>query len=98
MLRINQAQFPGHHGAEVTTVGNIAVVLKPIHQFRHNCGDPPDAPACISGGTGKSKAGRRGNNDVKSVCRITAMRTRIGERADERQELHDRAGPAMSKQ
>jgi hypothetical protein len=58
-------------------------------------GDAQVVPADVLQGDGEAVTGDRGRDDVEGVGGIAAVGLGIGERADDLEELGDRAGPAV---
>src|SRR4029453_17993467 len=59
---------------------------------------PVGGPAGLVGRAGEAVAGHGGDDQVEGVGRVAAVGGGVGERADDVQELHDRAGPAVGEE
>ena len=88
----------GDEGAHVPALHAVAVVAEPVHQLGQRGGGAAVRPAGLGQRTGESVAGQRRDHQVEGVGRVAAVRGRVGERADQVEELHDRARPAVQEQ
>ena len=88
----------GDEGAHVPALHAVAVVAEPVHQLGQRGGGAAVRPAGLGQRTGESVAGQRRDDQVEGVGGVAAVRGRIGERADQVEELHDRARPAVQEQ
>jgi hypothetical protein len=89
------AKLRGDCGTDVAALGAVAVVAQPPHQRRPRLGDPRGAPPGVGGRSGEAEPRQRRDHQVEGVGRVAPVGARVGERADDVQELHDRARPAV---
>src|SRR5215213_11388778 len=92
VLGFDAGQHPGDAGADVATVGTIALIAEAAHQLGPCPGDAWDVPTCLPHRDGEPVARQRGRDDVEGVGRVAAVGARVGERSDDAQKLHNRAG------
>ena len=85
----------GDGGAHVAALGDIAGVAEAVHQLRPGLRDAADVPAELGGLAGEAVAGQGRQHEVERVLGASAVRGRVGERADGLEQLDDRAGPAV---
>ena len=88
-----------HHvsdgGADVAALGDVAGVAEAVHQLRPGEPDAAGVPAEFGWLAGEAVAGQGGQHQVERVLGAPAVRGRVGERADDLEQLDDRAGPAV---
>src|SRR5215204_3179220 len=96
VLGFDAGQHPGDAGTDVATVGTVALIAEAVHQLGPCPGDPWHVPACLPHRDGEPVARQRGRDDVERVGRVAAVGDRIGERSDDAQELHYRAGVSVA--
>ena len=92
VLRFDAGQHPRDAGADVATVGTVALVAEAVHQLGSCPDDTRHVPACLPHRDGEPVARQRGRDDVEGVGRVAAVGARVGERSDDAQKLHNRAG------
>src|SRR5215208_6292042 len=92
VLGVDAGQHPGDASADVATVGTVALIAEAAHQLGPCPGDARHVPARLSHRNGEPVARQRGRDDVEGVSRVPAVGARVGERSDDAQELHNRAG------
>ena len=85
----------GDGRAPVAALGDVAGVAEALHQLRPGSRDAVGAPAGVRRLAGEAVARHRRQDEIERVLRASAMRGRIGERADGLEQLEHRAGPAM---
>ena len=85
----------GHHRAPVPTLRHVAIVAQALHQLAPGAADAFDAPAPGGRLVGEAVARQCGAHDVEGILRLAAITGGVGERADDLQELDDRAWPAV---
>jgi hypothetical protein len=95
MLGVDPAQLGGDERAPVAPLGAVAPVAEAGHQLGPGDGDAVGGPAGLAGRAGEAVAGQGRDHQVEGVARVAAVGAWVGQRADDAQELHDRAGPAM---
>ncbi len=94
-LRCQAAHRVGDGGADVATLGDIAGVTEAVHQLRPGRRDAARAPADLGRLSGEAVAGNGWQHEVERVFGTSAVCGRVGERADDLEQLDDRAGPAV---
>src|SRR5918997_1942029 len=92
VLGFDAGQHPGDAGAHVATVGAVALIAEAAHQLRPCPGDARHVPARLPHRDGEPVARQRGRDDVEGVGRVAAVGARVGQRSDDAQKLHNRAG------
>jgi hypothetical protein len=85
----------GDGGAHVAALGDITGVAEAMHQLRPGLRDAADVPAKLGRLAGEAVAGQGRQHEVERVLGAPAVRGRVGERADDLEQLDDRAGPAV---
>ena len=86
----------GDGGALVAALGDVAGVAEAAHQLRPGARDAAGVPAGLDvGSRGEAVAGQRRQHQVERVLGRAAVRGRVGERADDPEQLDHRAGPAV---
>src|SRR6476661_2017696 len=95
MFGINPAHLWRNKRTTIIAMRTIAAVAKPPHQFGPGSGDPIPVPTLLGGRPGKAETWQRGNNQVKSIGRVTPMRTRISKRFNQIEVFDYRHRPAM---
>jgi hypothetical protein len=79
--------------------GDATDAAPPLQQLRPCLGDPEQvAPARLPDRGREPIAGQRRDHQVEGVGRVAAVAPGVGERADDPQELHRRARPAVGDQ
>src|SRR5262249_32318085 len=73
----------------------VALIAQPTHQLGPGPGDASRGPSSVVRWAGEAVAGERGDNELEGISRVAAVSLGIGQRADDAQELGDRARPAM---
>jgi hypothetical protein len=94
-VRRHEAQSVGDGGADVAALGHIARVAEAIHQRRPGLRDAARIPADGLRLGREPVAGQRRQHEVEGILGASAVRGRIGERADDLKQLEDRAGPPV---
>ena len=94
-LRCLAAHCVGDGGAHVATLGDVAGIAEAAHQLRPRRRDAADVPAELRRLCREAVAGQGRQHQVERVLGATAVRGRVRERADDLQQLDDRAGPAV---
>ena len=79
----------------VAALGDVARISEAVHQLRPGLRDAAGVPAELGGLAGEAVAGQGRQHQVERVLRLSAVRGRVGERADGLEQLDDRARPAM---
>ncbi len=95
LVGIEPAEPRGDDRAGVAALRAVAVVSEPVHQLSERPGHPVGVPAGLAGRPGEPAARDRRDHQVERVRRVAAMCPGVGQRTDDVQELHDRAGPAV---
>ena len=85
----------GDGGAHVAALGHVAGVAEAAHQLGPGSGDAADVPAGLGRLGGQAVAGQGRQHEVERVLGGAAVRGRVGKRADDPEQLDDRAGPAV---
>ena len=85
----------GDVGAHVSPLGDVARVPEAVHQLGPRRRDANDIPAELGRLAGEAVAGQGRQHQVERVLGGAAVRGRVGERADDPEQLDDRAGPAV---
>ena len=85
----------GDGGAHVAALGDVAGVAEAVHQLRPRLRDAAGVPADLGRLAGKAVAGYGRQHEVERILGAAAVRGRVGQRADDLEQLDDRAGPAM---
>ncbi len=85
----------GDGGALVTALGDVAAIAEAGHQLRPGLRDAGGIPAEVRRLVGEAVAGQRRQHEVEGVLGASAVRRRVGQRADDLEELQDRAWPAV---
>ena len=93
--RTREAKLARDPRAEVAALRAVALVAEPAHQLGPGLGDAVEAPARSRGPVRRSRSRAARGDDVEGVGRIAAVGAGIGQRADDVEELDDRAGPAV---
>ena len=94
-LGCQAAHRVGDGGTNVPALGDVAGVTEPVHQFRPRRRNSGRAPADLGRLAGEAVAGNGRQHEVERVFGASAVRGRIGERADGLEQLDDRAGPTV---
>ncbi len=85
----------GDGGAHVAALGDVAVIAEAAHQLRPRHRDAAGGPAEL-GRLAREAVARQGReHQMERVLGASAVRGRVGERADDLEQLDDRAGPAV---
>src|SRR3954453_20741676 len=79
----------------VAALGAVTRVAESRHEHLPRGAYPLHAPAHIGRLVAEAVAGQRRTDHVKGITCAAAVRRRVRERADDLQELDDRAGPAV---
>jgi hypothetical protein len=95
---VKASQLRGEHRAEVTAVRAVELISQPLHQLGEGDGDAVQVPARAVRRGREPEAWDRRHHHVERVRGVAAVRPRVGERADELDELHDRARPAVGEE
>ena len=82
-------------GAHVAALGDVAGVAQAVHQLRPGCRDAAGVPADLCRLGGEAVAGQGRHHEVERVPGGAAVRGRVGERADDPEQLDHRAWPAV---
>ena len=82
-------------GTHVAALGDVAGVAETVHQLRPRASGAGGVPTELGGLAGEAVAGQRRQHEVERVLGASAVRGRVGERADRIEQLDDRAGPAV---
>ena len=82
-------------GAHVASLGHVARVAEAVHQLRPRARDAAVLPAELGRLAGEAVAGQGRQHQVEGVLGPSAVRGRVGERADDAEQLDDRARPAV---
>ena len=82
-------------GAHVAALGDVARVAEAVHQLRPRAGDAAGLPAELGRLAREAVAGQGRQHQVECVLGAAAVRGRVGQRADDLQQLDDRARPAV---
>ena len=85
----------GDGGAHVAALGDVAGVAEAVHQLRPRLRDAAGVPAELGRLAREAVAGHGRQHEVERVLGASAVRGRVGERADGLEQLDDRAGPAV---
>ena len=85
----------GHARPPVAALGDIAGVAQSIHELRPRLGNMRNAPAAGGGLVGEAVAGERRGDHVEGVFGLSAVRRRIGQRAQNLEEFHHRSRPPV---
>jgi hypothetical protein len=85
----------GNAGADVTALGDVAAIAEPAHQLGPGLGGAAGAPAELGRVAGEAVAGNGRQHQVEGVGGRSAVGGRVGEGADDVEQLDDRAGPAV---
>ena len=85
----------GDGGADVAALGDVAGVAKAAHQLCPRLSDAADVPAELRRLAGEAVAGEGRQHEVERVLGASAVRGRVGQRADGLEQLDHRAGPAV---
>ena len=85
----------GDRSAHVAALGDVAGVTEAVHQLGPGLPDAAGPPAELGWLAGEAVAGDRRQHEVERVLGASAVRRRIGERADRLEQLDDRARPAV---
>ena len=85
----------GDGGAHVAALGDVAGVAEAAHQLRPRLRHAAGVPADLGRRGGEAVAGQGRQHQVERVLGASAVRGRVGERADRLEQLDDRAGPAV---
>ena len=94
-LRCLAAHRVGDGGAHVAALGDVPGVAEAAHQLRPGPRDAAGVPAELGRLAGEAVAGQGRQHEVERVLGASAVRGRVGERADGLEQLDDRAGPAV---
>src|SRR5215218_7235785 len=92
VLGFDAGQHPGDAGADVATVGTVALIAEAAHQLGPCPGYARHVPARLPHRDGEPVARDRRSHHVEGICRVAAVGARVGERSDDAQELYNRAG------
>ena len=95
MIRVDAAQLGRDDRAGVAALGPVAVVAEAVHQLGPGLGHPAGVPAWPGERRGEAEAGQRRRDDMEGVGRVAAVASGVGQRADDFDELDDRAWPAV---
>ena len=98
MLGVDPAEVGCDKGAVVAALGAVALVAEPAHQLGERTRDPPTGPSGLGDRAGEPEPGQRGDDQVERGGICCAVSTRIAERADDVQEFHERARPAVEQE
>jgi hypothetical protein len=82
-------------GAHVAALGDVAVIAEAVHQLGPGARHAAGVPADFGRFGGPAVAGQRWDDEVKRVLGGAAVRCRVGERADDPEQLDHRARPAV---
>ena len=85
----------GDGGALVAALGDVAGVAEAAHQLRPRLRDAAGVPADLGRLGGEAVPGDGRQHEVERVLGASAVRGRVGQRADGLEQLDDRAGPAV---
>ena len=88
-VRCLAAHRVGDGGAHVAALGDVAGVAQAVHQLRPGPGDTADVPAELGRLRGQAVAGQGRQHEVERVLGPSAVRGRVGERADDPEQLND---------
>jgi hypothetical protein len=94
-LRCLASHRVGDGGAHVAALGDVVGVAEAVHQLRPRHRDAAGVPAQLRRLAGEAVAGQGRQDEVERVLGFSAVRGRVGERADGLEQLDDRAGPAV---
>jgi hypothetical protein len=97
-VRGRAAHERGDEGAYVPALHAVAAVAEPVHQLGQRGGGAAIRPAGLGQRSGEAVAGQRRDDQMEGVGWVAAAGGRVGERADQVGEFHDRAGPAVQQQ
>ena len=89
------AHHVGDEGAHVAALGDVAGVAEAVHQLRPGARDSAWVPADLRRLAGEAVAGQGREHEVERVLGASAVRGRVGERANGLEQLDHRAGPAV---
>ncbi len=90
------AEEGSDEGTDVCPLRGKAPIAEPVHQYRPQVGNIGMEHARLGERTGKAETGQGRDDHVESICRIAAVRRRIGERADNLAEIPECPRPAVS--
>ena len=82
-------------GAHVAALRDVPGVTEAPHQLRPRLSDADGAPAELGRLAGEAVARYRWQHEIERILGATAVRGRVGERADGLEQLDDRARPAV---
>ncbi len=82
-------------GTHVAALGDVAGVAEAVHQLRPRACGAAGVPADLGRLAREAVAGQRRQHEVERVLGASAVRGRVGQRADGLQQLDHRAGPAV---
>ena len=85
----------GDGGPLVTALSDVAGVAEPVHQLRPRLRDAAGVPADLGRLGGEAVPGDGRQHEIERVLGPSAVRGRVGQRADGLEQLDDRAGPAV---
>jgi len=85
----------GDDGAYVAALGDVAGVAQAGHELGPRLGEAGGVPTELGWRGREAVPGERRQHEVKGVLGATAVRGRVGERADDLEQLDDRARPAV---
>ncbi len=91
-------ELSGDRGAPVSALHAVGPVPEPFHQHPEGPGHPLELPAGLRRGARQREAGNARQHEVEGVGRVAAVRPRVGQRADDPPEFHERPGPAVGHQ
>jgi hypothetical protein len=95
VLRVSAADLRGDHRPGVVARGAVALIAQAAHQRGPGGGGAPRAPAPVLQRGRERESRKRGNDQVERDRGNSAVRPWVGQRADQVQELEDRARPAV---
>jgi hypothetical protein len=85
----------GDHGADVAALGDIPAMAETTHQLGPGVCGAAGVPADRGRLGGEAVAGQRRHHQVEGVGGRSAVGGRVGEGADDLEQLDHRAGPAV---
>ena len=85
----------GDAGADVASLGDVAVVAETAHQLGPGPCGPAKVPADLDRLAREAVPGQGGQHEVEGILGAAAVRGRVGQRADRVDQLDHRARPAV---
>ena len=96
VLRMSVRDLPAEHRAPVSAPdGEAGIAQHGRHQLGEQLGALRDVESGLSKRHREAEARQRGNDEIKRLARIAAVRRRIRQRPHQGVKVHERPGPAM---